>query len=257
MGSFANVLVFRTRASKKGKQTSVFAGRSACPHCKRSLAPADLIPLLSWITIGGRCRYCHKPISRQYPIVEATMAIVFGLSFAYWPAQITGVQWLLLGTWLTASIGLLALAVYDFRWMILPNKLIYSTLTIAVSGRLIYILGYSGGKASDLTAWLGAVIVASGLFWLIFYISQGKWIGYGDVRLGLITGTLLATPAKSLLMIFLASILGTIVVLPSVVTGNKKLNFKLPYGPFLIAATFIVMLFGQPIIGWYTNLLGL
>jgi prepilin signal peptidase PulO-like enzyme (type II secretory pathway) len=88
---------------------------------------------------------------------------------------------------------------------------------------------------------------------LLFYVSSGRWIGFGDVRLGLITGTLLATPAKSLLMLFLASLLGTLFVLPAVVTGRSKMTSRIPYGPFLIIATSAVLLFGQPFITWYQN----
>ena len=103
--------------------------------------------------------------------------------------------------------------------------------------------------------WALSVAVASGIFWLIFMVSDGKWIGYGDVRLGIITGTVLATPVKSFLMIFTASILGLLFVLPALITGRQKLATKVPFGPFLITATFIVLLFGQQLIDWYEGLL--
>jgi len=85
--------------------------------------------------------------------------------------------------------------------------------------------------------------------------SSGKWIGYGDVRLGLITGTVLADPLLSILMIFVASVLGTLIALPALATGRKRLNSKLPFGPFLITATALVLLFGQIPINWYKQLL--
>lgn len=250
-GSFANALIWRTHQRTR----SIFSGRSICPHCKHQLAARDLVPLLSWLSLGGRCRYCHKPISRQYPIVELLAGSVFGLSYIFWPESLDSGQWVLLITWLASSVGLLALAVYDLKWMLLPNQLIYPTLLIASLGRAAYITGFSQNKLADLTAWLAAVAVASGIFWLIFYGSRGKWIGYGDVRLGLITGTLLATPAKSLLMIFTASVLGTLFVLPAVIARQKSLSYKLPYGPFLILAAGLVILFGAPVIDWYSHLL--
>jgi len=100
-----------------------------------------------------------------------------------------------------------------------------------------------------------SVFVASGLFWALFMISSGRWIGYGDVRLGLITGTTLASPTKSFLMIFLASVLGTLFVIPLLIAKRQSFSSKLPYGPFLILSTALTLLFGGPIINWYTRLL--
>ena len=183
------------------------------------------------------------------------MAAGFGLSYAFWPDQLTSGQWVLLASWLMSLVGLVALAVYDLKWMVLPNRLIYPTLLIAAAGRLVYIAGFSHNKLADVGAWAASIVVSSGIFWLIFYASRGKLIGYGDVRLGLVTGTLLATPGRPLLIIFTASVLGTLVTLPSVLRGRKQLNYKLPYGPFLITASVLVLLFGQPVIDWYSRLL--
>jgi leader peptidase (prepilin peptidase)/N-methyltransferase len=99
--------------------------------------------------------------------------------------------------------------------------------------------------------WALSVLVASGIFWLLFMISKGRWIGYGDVRLGWITGTLLQIPQKSLLMIFIASIIGCFVSLPLMAFGKQRLSAKIPFGPYLIIATYICLLFGDSIISWY------
>jgi prepilin signal peptidase PulO-like enzyme (type II secretory pathway) len=122
------------------------------------------------------------------------------------------------------------------------------------ASRLIYILGFEGHKLHALLMWVLSVAVASGIFWMLFIISQGKWIGFGDVRLGFITGTVLASPGKSFLMILLASILGTLFVLPAIIAGKKEMTSKLPFGPFLIAATMILVLFGDSILDWYQHL---
>jgi prepilin signal peptidase PulO-like enzyme (type II secretory pathway) len=102
-----------------------------------------------------------------------------------------------------------------------------------------------------------AIAVASGIFWLLFVVSRGKWIGYGDVRLGLITGTILADPTKSFMMIIFGSLLGTLFILPALALGKKNMASKLPYGPFLIASTMLVLLFGDKILNWYTNFLSI
>ncbi len=230
-------------------------GRSQCESCKHQLAAKDLVPVISWLYLRGRCRYCKKSISWQHPAVELMTSVVFAGSYAFWPGGLHHAgDWVLLITWLAASVGLMALLVYDARWMTLPNKIIYPTFFIAAAGRLVYIIGFSHGKGHDLLLWILSIAIASGIFWLLYIISNGKWIGFGDVRLGLISGTVLATPAKSFLMIFLGSILGTLFILPSIATRKKSLTSKLPYGPFLITSTVVVVLFGQNILDWYKNL---
>lgn len=261
-GSFVNALVWRVHEQQKTKGKtqkaglSILNGRSMCIHCRHTLAWYDLIPVLSWIWLKGKCRYCRKPISVQYPLVELISALVFAGSYIFWPETVhLGGQWLLLAAWLVSSVGLLALAVYDLRWMLLPSRIIYPTLAIAAAGRLGYIIFFDGRPWHGLAMWALSIIIASGVFFVLFTVSNGKWIGYGDVRLGLVTGTLLAHPTKSLAMIFFASVLGTVVILPALFSGQKRLASKLPYGPFLITATAFVLLFGQPIIDWYKNLI--
>lgn len=249
-GSFVNALIWRVK-TKKGLN-----GRSQCPNCKKTLSAWDLIPVLSWIFLRGKCRYCKRPISWQYPAVELAGALTFVASYYYWPVELTGAgNWLLFVTWLASSVGLLALAVYDFRWMLLPNRILYPTAAVAATGRLAHLIAFEPDKVQGLLNLALSVAVASGIFYFLYMVSSGRWIGFGDVRLGLITGVLLADPAKSFLMIFIASILGTLFVLPAMIRNQKKLTSKLPYGPFLIIGTAISLLFGQGITDWYLNLL--
>lgn len=264
LGSFVNAVVWRTRqqslaksrqSSAKNNQLSILYGRSQCTHCGHILASKDLIPVLSWLFLGGRCRYCQKPISRQYPLVELTMALVFLVSYLFWPSELHGAgQWVLFVTWLASAVGLLALAVYDWRWMILPSRILYPTLLAAFAGRLSYVLFFSDNTAHSFGRWALGVAVASGIFLLLYIVSQGRWIGFGDVRLGLITGTLLADPINAFLMIMLASTLGTLFVLPALLNGRRSTASKIPYGPFLIAASTIVMLFGADMTDWYRRI---
>lgn len=259
-GSFVNALVWRLRQQAKGQKTkvkelSILHGRSMCPNCRHVLSVADLIPLLSWLALGGRCRYCQKPIAKQYPLVELTMATVFVISYLFWPVDLHGAgQWTLFISWLAASVGLLALAVYDWRWMLLPSRILYPTLFVAATGRLGYILLFSNHIAHDIGFWVLGLTVASGIFLLLYIVSQGRWIGFGDVRLGLITGTLLADPTNAFLMIMLASVLGTLFVLPALISGKQTTSGKIPYGPFLIAASAIVLLFGTDMTDWYRRI---
>lgn len=264
-GSFVNALVWRVHTQAKAstskrqrKELSIIHGRSMCVHCKHELTVLDLIPVFSWLWLRGKCRYCKKAISWQYPVVEVATAAVFVVSYLFWPSDLQSAgAWLLFITWLASSVGLTALLVYDLRWMLLPSKILYPAFFVALAGRLGYIVFFAQGKAHSFWLLVFSLVISSGIFWLMFQVSKGGWIGYGDVRLGLITGTLLADPAKSAAMIFIASLLGSIVALPGLITGKKNLSSKLPYGPFLIVATSIMVLFGTSILDWYKSLLGL
>jgi len=262
-GSFVNALTWRVHEqNKKGKSRakdlSIISGRSICPKCKHVLTWYDLVPVFSWLALRGRCRYCKKQISAQYPLVEIIMALVFVGSYVWWPVPLDQAgEWVIFITWLATSVGLLALLIYDAKWMLLPNRIIYPTFFIAFLGQLVYLVGYEPHKGHALLMWALSVAVASGIFWLLFIVSSGKWIGFGDVRLGLITGTVLADPGKSFLMILLGSALGTLFILPALMAGKKNLASKLPYGPFLIGATAIAVLFGDRILEWYGNFLSL
>lgn len=252
-GSFVNALVWRFHERKNWVNA-----RSQCPDCEHQLSGRDLIPVISWLALRGKCRYCGQPISWQYPIVEIAGALIFSGSYLFWPSSLdqTG-NLILLATFLATSIGLLALIVYDFRWMLLPNKILYPTFFVAAAGQVAYLIGYEPQKLHFLLIWLASLAISSGIFLVLFVVSKGKWIGYGDVRLGLITGTLLHSPALSLLMIFLASILGTMFVGPSLLAKRRNLHERLPFGPFLIIATIICTLFGQSLLHWYTTQAGL
>lgn len=262
-GSFVNALVWRTKQQAKSPKQrsesptklSILSGRSQCTNCGHSLSAIDLVPVLSWVTLKARCRYCGQKISAQYPVVEIIGSLVFVLSYFFWPTQIVGGQLVLFITWLATSVGLLALAVYDAFWMLLPNRILYPTFIVALGGRLVYILFFASDKAHNFWLLALGLLVSSGIFWLIFELSRGKWIGFGDVRLGFITGALLADPLKSLLMIFIASLLGTFFVAPALLLKKKALGAHQPYGPFLITAAFIVILFGDQLINWYKNLI--
>src|SRR5690242_5933733 len=111
-GSFVNALVWRLHEwqepskSKKKTNLSLLKGRSVCPDCRHTLAWHDLIPVVSWMALRGKCHYCGKAISAQYPVVELIGGSVFALSYIFWPETIhLGGQWLLITTWLICSVG--------------------------------------------------------------------------------------------------------------------------------------------------------
>jgi prepilin signal peptidase PulO-like enzyme (type II secretory pathway) len=261
LGSFINALVWRLheQAKETGKDKpdkkylnslSIGRGRSMCPVCKHELGAKDLVPLLSWLGLKGKCRYCRKPISGQYPLVEAATAAGFVASYIWWPVPLQGWQIAVFVLWLALLAGLVALLVYDLRWLLLPNRIIYPLGFIAAVQAVIIISIADKPLTALLNTALG-VAVGGGIFYVLFQVSEGKWIGGGDVKLGWLLGLLAATPARSLLFIFIAALSGSLVSLPLLANGRLKRTSTIPFGPFLIIGAIIVQLFGVNILHWY------
>ncbi len=264
-GSFVNALVWRIheqdhpkhnkkttekRATFKSADLSIIKGRSMCPECHHTLHAGDLIPLLSWLGLGGKCRYCHKPISKQYPLVELLTAGLFVASYVYWPYNFNAMGTFNFVMWCILLVGFMALLIYDLRWLLLPNRITYPLIIVsaitAVVNITVFHSGLHGFKDTVIS-----LLIAAGLFWALFQVSKGKWIGGGDVKYGIIAGFIIAVPLQSFLVLFFASLIGTVVILPGL--WSKKITTKshIPFGPFLIVATIIVKLFGASIAAWY------
>ncbi len=268
LGSFINALVWRlhelgkikkhkitTRADlNKLRQLSIFRGRSICPNCKHQLAAEDLIPLVSWLLLRGKCRYCHRPISFQYPLVELLTVVLFIFSYYFWPVAISGHEVSIFILWLLMLVVLIALAVYDIRWHLLPNILVSLLAILSVSSLLITIFTNINPATSSIEAAVWGVLIIGGSFYALFQLSKGEWIGGGDVKLGAVLGIIVGGPLASILLLFIASTSGTLYALPFIITGKAQRKTRIPFGPFLIVAAIITRLFGQSIINWYKQL---
>ncbi len=254
-GSFVNALVWRIHEQQKPKakrakaNLSITKGRSVCTHCGHILQPIDLIPVLSWVMLKGRCRYCGKPIGWQYPVVELATAGLFMLSYLVWPYGFEAIGIFQLVVWLVLLVGLVALAVYDLRWMLLPDRIVAPLAVVA--GAQVFVLAVWQKDVSLLWGAVWGVLCLAGFFYVLFQISRGKWIGGGDVKLGVVLGLIVGGPVASLAVLFIASLIGTVCSLPLLIKGRKAMASKLPFGPFLIVATIIVYLFGASLIAWY------
>lgn len=247
-GSFVNALVWRMR-----KKRNWVSERSECTHCHHELAAKDLIPVVSWLMLRGKCRYCHKKIE-DTPVPELLMPTLFIASYLWWPTAISGVGLFQFVLWLVIVVLFVALIVYDLRWMELPNKIVLPAIGLAVLYVLVPIVFYHYPWNTGLDAGLGALLI-SGLFYLLFQLSQGTWIGGGDVKLAIALGLLAGDPLKACLLLFFASLIGTIFALPSIIKHGMRPKVEIPFGPLLIAGTILVVLFGTPIVDWYTNML--
>jgi len=247
-GSFVNALVWRLHEHRNWVNE-----RSECSNCHHVLAPKDLVPVVSWLSLKGRCRYCGH-IIEDSPLVELTTSLVFVCSYAFWPLPLHGSGLLQFGAWLLCVVIFMALLVYDVRWFLLPNKLVYPLIAISVIFVLIPALFFDGSWHQVLSAAVGAVVM-SGLFYVLFQMSKGEWIGGGDVKIAIALGLLSGGPLQAALLLFFASMIGVLFSLPQLIQKKRKaMTIKVPFGPFLILATIIVELCGSGIVDWYTRL---
>lgn len=247
LGSFVNALIWRLKHNRDW-----VTGRSECSHCHHPLAWNDLIPVVSWLSLRGKCRYCQKPIE-DTPLAEVIVPLVFIVSYLSWPYAFDTLGTSLFALWLVIVVGCVAMMIYDLRWMVLPDKL---TITFTIVS-LVHVLTHAI-LAREISVILNAgagVIVTFCLFYGLFQFSKGKWIGGGDVKLSILLGLLTGGIIQSLLLIFLASTLGTIIATPLIILKKRNLQTRLPFGPLLIVALFVVVLYGQRMVEWYEQLL--
>lgn len=275
LGSFVNAFVWRVheqqvagegtgdglrmvQGSDQGQvpgtvNLSILTGRSICTTCHHRLAAKDLIPVLSWLYLRGKCRYCRAPISWQYPAVEIMTALAFLASYAWWPVAFNTSGIFSFSLWLVFLTAFFALAVYDIRWYLLPDRIVFPMIVLAALGLFIQTIFFGIGWHAVAQA-LVAVICLAGLFFLLHFFSKGAWIGFGDVKLAVVLGILMASPANSMLLLFLAAAIGTVFAIPLLLRGQATAKTQLPFGPFLLFASAIVVLFGGRLIHLYLHL---
>ncbi len=249
VGSFLNVVVYRLH-----REESFVKGFSKCLFCGHRLYPKDLVPLFSFLFLKGKCRYCRHKIAKQYFLMELATAIGFTLiAWHFWQsadsqvilASFNGLLALKLWTWALFFSWLLIIFVYDLKYYLILDQVTLPAVIIAFILNLF--LGFSWASLL-----LGAV-VGGGFFFLQFIVSKGKWIGGGDIRLGLLMGMILGWP-HVLVALFLAYLLGSVFAVGLLLAGKKHWGDKLPFGTFLSLATFVVLLYGDILISWYWSL---
>jgi prepilin signal peptidase PulO-like enzyme (type II secretory pathway) len=231
MGSFLNAVSIRLTGGEQ-----FVRGPSRCPHCHHALGPIDLVPLLSFIVLRGRCRFCHQRIAAHYPLVELAVAGLFAFTFAYAGATAYG-------AFLAVELSLLTLLfLTDLRAHVLPDEVSLPAIALAVLGVLWFRQSISG-------ALLGA-LVGGGFFLLQYLVSKGKWIGGGDIRLGFLLGLLLGWPL-TLLALLLAYFAGGMVSAVLLLLRRASMGSQLPFGTFLTVATAVSLFFGRTILQRY------
>jgi prepilin signal peptidase PulO-like enzyme (type II secretory pathway) len=193
----------------------------------------------------GMCRYCKEKISWQYPLVELATGLLFLVPALLLPVGIQ--SWYKLFYYWLIILFLIFIFVYDYKYQEISD---WATLPLAGLLFLNYLIF---DRSLILSGVLGAV-GGAGLFFLQYVLSRGRWIGGGDIRLGLLMGVILGWP-NILLSLGLAYVLGAIVSVFLLSFKKKKISSEIPFGTFLTIATFIAMFWGNKIVGWYVSLL--
>lgn len=272
-GSFAGAQVWRLRAKqliedkKAGepydkKEYKTLAqlrsaklkdDRSQCLSCGYVLRWYDLIPLVSWLSQGGKCRYCHKRIGSFEPLIELGTAAYFVFSFVIWQQSLnSGLEITQFVLWLIAGVMLVILFAYDSKWFLLPDRIVFPLIISALLYAGVEIIQSPDMLGASLST-AGAIAILSGIYFVLWLVSKGMWIGFGDVKLGIALGLLLGKWELAFLALFLANLIGCLIVLPGLATKKLSRNTRIPFGPMLIAGFFISALWGQAIIDWYLS----
>ena len=234
IGSFLNVLIFRIPKKEKLVMT-----RSHCMSCGYQLRWFDLIPLFSFLVLGGKCRKCKTRLSVQYPIIEALNGVLYLAVFARYGVSVESLLYCLLFS------ALLALSVIDFRTYEIPTGFNYFILTLG----LIRV-------ATDMENWLEyaiGLVAVSLVLYLIYRISNGAAIGGGDVRLMAATGLLLGWK-RNVLAFLLGCIIGSVIHVARM--KISKADHVLAMGPYLAVGVAIAVMWGNEMIAWYLGILG-
>lgn len=226
IGSFLNVLIDRIPRGEK------LTGRSHCESCNKTLRAKDLIPLVSFIWLKGRCRYCSVKLSPQYIIVECLTAVLFTLYVLLFPA----IAW---------PIGLIVISILivifvtDLKYGIIPDKIIFPSIFFFT----LYILIF------DIEVFINHLLSALGsliFFYLIYRLTKRKGIGFGDVKFSFLIGLIFGFPGViyALYIAFLTgAAIGTILVL----WRKKNLKTSIPFGPFLVLGCIVTLLLEEQI----------
>lgn len=275
LGSFAGAQTWRLRAHQlvqdklSGEKVDAKEYKRLLPLTKRSISHDrsidldtgkqlpwyDMIPIVSWLVLRGKSRFSGKPIGWFEFVIEIALAAFFVLSYLLWPYDLTnGLQIARLVVWLLAGVGLAILFAYDAKWFLLPDGINYSVIGLGVVSAILSLVSKLW-SLSALTSLFGSLLLLSGLYGVLYIYSKGKWVGLGDVKLGLGLALLLSDWKLAFVALFAANLIGTLLVLPGMLTKKLHRNSQIPFGPLLIAGTVLAQLLGGAIITWYMHTL--
>lgn len=285
LGSFTKVLADRSISSKS------LWGRSYCPSCKQKLSWYDLIPILSYLNLRGRCRNCSKKISIEYLLIEVLMGVLIAGVFLKIDSlvipdligdpykSVASIFNIIFESFFVTI--LVAVAITDIKKTLIPDVIMLPAIIIAFLAQLafsIFKIGYlyyylSQSLVGKLLLpphsdyflrhvflislpFLEAVLIGlliAGFFMALILITKGKGMGGGDVKLGAFMGLGLGFP-NALLAVILAFIIGAVFALGMIFLKRKHFGENIPFGPFLVLGSLIAQFFGNQIVDWYLKL---
>jgi len=266
IGSFLNVVLYRT-----ANGGSIIKGRSKCPKCGKVLKWYELIPVFSFAAQAGKCRGCKEKISWQYPLVEIFTSGVFFILWQFYLKDKFFVNNILFICF-SAAIFFLAAALililfYDLEHMEIPNSfliwgIIFSFIPSLIKDINLWTIEgnvFLGGmKQAFLKTSLGSgligIAVAGGFFLALVLVSKEKWMGQGDIYVGVIIGMMTGWPwiLESLLLAFTG---GALIGIGLLIFKIKKFKAQIAFGPFLILAALIILIWGEALFYWYMKFL--
>lgn len=260
IGSFLGVIVDRLRSNEP-----IWKGRSHCDHCRHTLSIGDLIPLISFFLLGGKCRYCHKKLPWFYPLIELCTGITYvaiGLAVFHFSSYLFSQLYyqLLYLYYLTLVGALLVIFFTDLRDGIIPFKAVgFAFIVAAIWEFLLPGLPFTPleiqllGLHTDFFTLFFSALGTGGFFLCIFLVTKGKGMGFGDVVYAFLMGFLLGFPLI-LVGLYIAFVTGAIVSL--LLIALKKRKFRggtIPFGPFLVFGTILCLLWGNAFFTWFLH----
>lgn len=238
-GSFASVIIHRLHSREKG----ILLGRSKCPKCSKELKARDLIPVLSILINKFKCRFCKKKVSPFYLFLELTMGATFVLT-----ASLVGVYDIFqLAFFLLITFVFVVLTFYDILFQEVPDEVSLPAVVIS----FLYFFFYADYQLANLFV---GILVPALFFGGLFFISKGRWLGGGDIRIGALMGAILAWP-NILIGLFIGYFVGAVFSLLGLMTGKISRKSQIPFAPFLLIGAYIAMFWGDRILSAYLMVL--
>lgn len=257
VGSFLNVLVDRFQSNE-----NPFKGRSHCDYCKKTLAWYDLIPLLSFVSTNGKCRYCKHKLSFYYPATEFITAFLFGATYL-----LVGSNLINLFYGLFVISAMIVVFFSDLKYGIIPDKVVFPAILITVIGILLFprplamdpiynLIKSFTNIHSVLPYYLFSGLFSFLLFLFLFFGTRGRAMGFGDVKFSFLLGLALG-PTGVVISLYVAFLTGAAVGLILILWKKKQLKTAIPFGPFLVLGFLISYFFAPKILPLVSRLLSL
>lgn len=247
IGSFLGVLVDRIPSGR-----SVVKGRSRCEHCKHELGVLDLVPVFSFIVLGGKCRYCKHKLSWFYPAIELVTGFLFAstylLSIYYLSSTIYQLMFYL---FLISSF--IVVFFTDLKYGIIPDKIVFPSIAVSALWLMLY-------RRPDLVSNFMSAFGASMFLILIaaiyYFVRKKESMGGGDIKFAFLMGVILGFPSI-IIAFYIAFLTAAAYSIILILWGRLKIKDTIPFGPFLVLGTFVTLFFSDQLLSLVLPYFGL